>query len=323
MVDIRGWFLPSQTNDDSGTFTKREKVMVLGVAYVLAVGLWFMVNMDREFTITTNLPVVLGELSEGKALRQPIPTSVQVTLNGPGWDLMSAYGNLPNLVLDVRQEEVDVLASARDLLTGGGVNVLRVQPFMLTIRIDERITKRVPIEPRLQIDFRNRYDLVGPIRLFPDSVDISGAKSVLDTIRSWPTRRDDISGVRDAMDLTLALVEPSYIMQVSHPSVRIEADVAEYTEGEVRIPIRTRGQPRNRDVVYSPTFVTVKYDVPIDEYTRSLGQVLFAAYVSYTMATRDSTGFVVPQIERTESSLNIRIRSFQPRTVSYYHIVAE
>jgi hypothetical protein len=265
----------------------------------------------------------MGELAEGMALRQPIPTSVQVTLNGPGWNLMSLYGNLPNLVLDVREEEVDVLASARDLLTSDGVNVLRVQPFMLTIRIDERVTKRVPVEPRLQIDFRNRYDLVGPIRLFPDSVDIAGAKSVLDTIRAWPTKRDEITGVRDALDLSLALVEPPYIMQVSHPSVRIEADVAEYTEGEVRIPIRTRGQPRNRDVVYSPTFVTVKYDVPIEEYTRSLAQVLFAAYVPYTMATRDSTGFVVPQIERTESSLHIRIRSFQPRTVSYYHIVAE
>jgi hypothetical protein len=249
---------------------------------------------------------------------------VLVTVNGSGWKLMSLAGNLPTIVLDVRKAEVDVLTAARDLIaTTDGLSVIRVQPFLLTVRLDERITKRVPVESRLSIEFRNRYDQVGLTRLFPDSIDIAGAKSILDTIRSWPTKASDIDGVREALDLTLTLEEAPYILQLSHNQVRLEADVAEYTEGEARIPIRVRGQPRNRDLAFSPTSVVVKYDVPIDEYSRSLSQVLFAAYVPYAMATSDSTGFVIPQIERTESALHIRIRSHQPRTVSYYHVVNE
>lgn len=283
-----------------------------------------MVNMDREFTHTVKLPVVLGELPEGQALLQTIPETVQVTLNGTGWKLMSLAKNLPTMVLDVRQSEVDVLSATRDLIgLADALSVVRVQPFLLTVRLDERVIKKVPVQSRLNIEFRNRYGQVGPVRLFPDSVQIAGAKSLLDTVRSWPTIVSDIDGVRESLDLTLALQAAPYILQLSHNEVRIEADVAEYTEGETRIPIRVRGQPRNQGVVFSPTSVVVKYDVPIDEYSRSLSQVLFTAYVPYASIRGDSTGFVIPQIERTESALHLRIRSHQPRTVSYYHIVAE
>jgi YbbR domain-containing protein len=321
---ITSWLSPTPPGESRSTFTKREKVMVVGVAYLLAVGLWFMVNMDREFTYTFKLPVVLGELPENQALLQTIPESVQVTVNGTGWNLMSLAGDLPTIVLDVRRAEVDVLTAVRDLI--GSVNsltVVRVQPFLLTVRLDERITKRVPVTSNLSIEFRNRYAQVGPTRLFPDSIDVAGAKAILDTIRSWPTKVSDIDGVRESLDLTLALKDAPYILQLSHNQVRIEADVAEYTEGEARIPIRVRGQPRHQDVVFSPASVVVKYDVPIDEYSRSLSQVLFTAYVPYMTTRGDSTGFVIPQIERAESALNIRIRSHQPRTVSYYHIVKE
>jgi hypothetical protein len=321
---IKSWVTPTPASESRSTFTKREKVMVVGVAYLLAIGLWFMVNMDREFTTTFTLPVVLGELAEGQSLQQPIPESVQVTVNGTGWNLMSLAGDLPTIVLDVRRAEVDVLAAARDLIgSADALTVVRVQPFVLTVRLDERITKRVPVESKLAIEFRNRYGQVGPARLFPDSVDIAGARSIVDTIRSWPTIAREIDGVREALDLTLPLQDAPYILQLSHNQVRIEADVAEYTEGEARVPIRVRGQPRNRDLEFSPTSVVVKYDVPIDEYSRSLSQVLFSAYVPYAMAASDSTGFVIPQIERTESALHIRIRSHQPRTVSYYHVVNE
>ncbi len=319
---LSSWLKPSLPKDENSNFTKREKVTVLGVAYMLALGLWFMVNMDREFTVNFSLPVVLGELPTGQSLQQAIPSVVQVTVNGAGWQLMNLLGSVPTMVLDVRTSEVDVLTTTRDLIgTTDGLTVIRVQPFMLNVRLEERIVKKVPIQSRLSIEFRNRYDQVGPTRLFPDSVEIAGARSVIDTIKSWPTKRSEIDGVRDALDLTLPLAEAPYILQLSHNQVRIEADVAEYTEGEARIPIRVRGQPRNQDVVFSPASITVKYDVPIEEYSRSLSQVLFTAYVPYAMTTRDSTGFVVPQVERTESALHLRIRSTQPRTVSYYHIV--
>lgn len=320
---LRNLIMPVGSDNDP-VFTRREKVTVSVVAYGLALILWFMVNMDREFSITVDVPVMLGELPARKALVQNIPSRVQATVSGPGWKLMNFQSNLPMLVLDVRHEQVDVLTTLRDLTASvDGVTIQRVQPFMLTVRLDDRVLRRVPVESRLEIGFRNRYDQIGPARVYPDSVDLSGAKSVVDTVRFWPTVRREIQNVRDSLDLTLPLAEPPAYLQISHSAVRLEVGVSEFTEGEVRVPIRTRGNPRNRDVVYSPTTVTVKYDVPIEEYTRSLTQNLFAAYVPYGATMRDSTGFVVPQIERTESVFNVRIRSVQPRAVAYYHIVSE
>lgn len=319
---VKAILLPPPTESEP-VFSRREKVLVSMVSYGLALILWLMVNMDREFTITVDIPVVLGELTADRSLTQSIPDEIQATITGPGWSLMSFQGNLPILVLDVMQEQVDVLARLRDLTSAAeGITVVRAQPFLLNVRLDERVLRRVPVTHQLDVRFRNRYDRVGEFRLTPDSIDISGARSVVDTIRTWSTIRREITNVRDSLDLTLALNEPPPYLQISHNAVRVEVGVSEFTEGEVRIPIRTRGNPRGQDVVFSPATLTVRYDVPIDEYARSQTQTLFAAYVPFGVMVRDSTGFVVPQVERTESVSNVRIRSTQPRAVAYY-IVTE
>ena len=319
---VRSILLPPPSDSET-VFSRREKVMVSMVAYGLAMILWLMVNMDREFTISVAIPVVLGELTADKSLTQSIPDRIDATITGPGWKLMGFQNNLPVLVLDVMQEQVDVLARLRELTDAAdGITVVRAQPFFLNVRLDETVMRRVPVIHQLDIRYRNRYDQVGEVRLTPDSITVTGARSVLDTIRSWTTVSREITNVRDSLELTLPVTPPPSYVQVSHAAVRVEVGVTEFTEGEVRIPIRTRGNPRGQEVVFSPATLTVRYDVPIDEYTRSQTQTLFAAYVPYGIMVRDSTGFVVPQVERTESVTNVRIRSVQPRTVAYY-IVSE
>src|SRR5690606_12940402 len=129
--------------------------------------------------------------------------------------------------------------------------VQRTSPFSLSVRLEERVRVTVPVEARLDIAYRNRFERVGPIRLFPDSVQVEGARSIVDTIRSWPTVVESINGVREDLDLTLDLVPPSEILSVSQASVRVEVTVSEYTEGEVRVPVRVRGEPRGRTVVFT------------------------------------------------------------------------
>ncbi len=315
---------PFRGRDEDTGFTRNEKILVVVVAYLMGIGLWFMVNMDGEYSLTIRVPVQLGEIPSDRALANPIPDAVDVTVTGNGWKLLNVYNSPPALLLDVRQEEVDVLAATRVLFgTYDGLAVQRTSPFVLSVRLEDRIRVKVPVDPRLDIAFRNRYDQVGEPRLFPDSIWIEGARSRLDTIRSWPTESEFIEDVREDLDLTLGLATPPEILMLSHASVRMEVSVSEYTEGEVRVPVRVRGEPRGQSVVFTPAQVTVRFDVPISEYGRSQTQPLFAAYVSYSATMRDSTGFVIPQIERVEQNLNLRLRSVLPRSVGYYHVMTD
>ena len=109
-------------------------------------------------------------------------------------------------------------------------------------------------------------------------------------------------------------------MNLQTVQTRYQAPVSEYTEGEVRLRIRTRNLPDGNQVTYSPSVITVKYDVPIDQYADAQDIVPFSAYVHFEDIESDSTGFVTPLISSRDNALNIRLRSYQPRRVAYYKV---
>jgi hypothetical protein len=76
-------------------------------------------------------------------------------------------------------------------------------------------------------------------------------------------------------------------------------------------------------VSFSPLSITVKYDVPIDEYAELKDQSPFRAFVTYRQLQQDSTGFIVPQIEQLTDQFHIKVRSFQPRNVAYFMVVGD
>jgi len=57
---------------DVNNFFAREKVIVFSISFVLALSLWFVVNMNREFNLTVQVPVELTNLPDNLALHSSL-----------------------------------------------------------------------------------------------------------------------------------------------------------------------------------------------------------------------------------------------------------
>lgn len=309
---------------DDAVFSNRERVLVFGISYVIAFGLWLMVNLDRDFNLTLDLPLTTGLIADDMALVSPIPETVSVSINGEGWKVLSMYNSPPEVAVNLGSGSVNLFEQVRDLmLSYPDISVTKVQPSLLNVNLEPRLTKRVPVDAKLDVNFRNQFNFVGPVTITPDSVTISGAESRLQNIDSWPTEVITREGLRESLDLMVKLESPANVMDINRSEVRLVARVSEFTEGEVRIPVRTQGLPRGRQVTFSPIAINVRYDVPIDEYVDAQDIVPYVAFVQYSEITSDTTGLITPTIELTTDRLNLRIRSAQPRTVSYYIVIVE
>ena len=142
-------------------------------------------------------------------------------------------------------------------------------------------------------------------------------------ITSWPTQQVELTRINQPVQRTIPLVEADTPTQVIPEEVEIHLEVAEFTETEVRIPIRTRNLPSGRAVTYNPSSIVVRFDVPIDQFSGVKGQRPFAAYVNFEDMEGDNTGRVMPQIEPLDTNLIVRLRSFQPQWVSYFMVIPE
>ncbi|HKK26406.1 MAG TPA: hypothetical protein VJ941_12310, partial [Gracilimonas sp.] len=55
------------SDEEEVTFLRREKVIVFIGAYIMAVALWFIVNLSGSYSIDVNLPVEPGNVPEDMA----------------------------------------------------------------------------------------------------------------------------------------------------------------------------------------------------------------------------------------------------------------
>ncbi|MGM0547006.1 MAG: CdaR family protein [Bacteroidota bacterium] len=311
-----------KSDEDEIAGIGRERIIVFSVALILAFALWLMVNLNRDFTINIDLPIQLAGVPAEKSLIEDLPETATVSVSGEGWKLINLYNNPPPIDIDVDDSEVDLFDQVQQQMNAMlNVNIQRVQPRNVTVRMGDRISKKVPVRSALNVNFRDQYGFLAPPEFDPDSVTITGASELVEELDEWPTDSVDIDGVAQDISQPVPLESPGKLINVSPTEVVFKADVAEYTEGEMRANISTRNLPPGRMVSYSPLAVNIKYDVPIKEYADVQDENPFEVYVTFQQILEDSTGFVTPQIEEVKDEYHIKLRSFQPRRVAYFMVL--
>jgi len=323
---IKTWLTPGTkpgAEEAEAHFLRREKVIVFIGAYIMAISLWFIVNLNGSFIIELNIPVEPGNVPENMALTENLPEFVQVGVSGDGWQLMSLYGDPPTVILNIEDDEINLFDQVRQRLSYlQGVDIAKVQPLLLSVEMESKESKKVPIRINMDFEFQDRHGLVGEPVLTPDSITVTGAASRIENITEWQIQDTlKISNIRDDISATLPLNGSDGVIELSETEVNIAADVSEFTEGETTVYIRTRGLPRGQNVNYNPSSVTIRFDVPIEQYADIEEINPYEVYVPYSKIVEDSTGFITPDIELTADQYELRLRSFQPRVVAYFTVL--
>lgn len=304
-------------------FIRREKVIVFIAAYIMAVCLWFIVNLGGSFSINLNIPIEPGNVPESMALTEDLPEFVQVGISGDGWQLLSLYNDPPTVVVNIEESEINMFDQVRQRLSYlQDVDIAKVQPLILSVSMEPKISRKVPVKINSELNFQNRYGLVGEPVYSPDSITVTGAESLIEGISQWEVEDTlRLDNIRDDISTTLALEDAAGVVELSENEIMFEANVSEFTEGETTVYIRTRGLPRGQNVNYNPSSVTIKFDVPIEQFAEVERIRPYDVFVPYAKILDDSTGFVTPDIEQTAEEFELRLRSFQPKAVAYFTVL--
>lgn len=314
----------SKTDDPDMYAENREKIVAFGIAFFISLCLWFIVNLSRDFNVTLQVPIQIANVPNDQIVSNEVPETATVNLSGEGWNIISVYNNPPKVLLPVQDGTVNLADQMRNQISAfSDLNIIQVQPTQLTVETERKATKVVPVANNVRLNMQEQFGLMSQPEITPDSITVSGAESKLETIMQWQTAEVVIDNVNSNIQQTVELQSPTAGLSLSPDVVNFEARVTEFTEAEVRVPIRTRNLPPGMAVTYNPSSVLVRFDVPLEQYSEIQGARPFRAYVDYTVIEQDSSGRVAPEIEVVETDYFIRLRSFQPPRVSYFRIVPE
>ena len=230
---------------------RREIGRQLGVfALTLAVvSTYWLVRYGSHISVTTvTVPIEYRNLPDGFELGGVAPESLEIQLRGPGPSIEG---------LKLHSEQVNVSVDLKSVQTGRGrtihldesnfelpvgVSVDRFNPTSLTIDLERRTTKTVPILPRITSPIPDGYDPV----VVPETVTLVGPSSAvvkIESIESAPVVLPEPAEGEEEVSAPVVLALPR------DNRIRFGADQPR----EVRVFLRRRPDPPPAETAPEPS----------------------------------------------------------------------
>lgn len=259
-------------------------VVIFCFFLLLSFVFWYLNSLEKDVEYEMKYPVRYINIPEGRILSEDLPARLDLYLKGPGYSILrlKLSGNRTPVILDVSTINYRRVPGSRTLsyyvLTSGLVPKLRnqlrteceiasIKPDTLFFSFDRIITKQTIVKPDVEVITEKQYLLKGDILVEPNTIEITGPKSILDTLTAVRTKFKKVRGVSETIIRSIALVEPEGCT-ISTRKVTITIPVEQFTEAEIKVPVKILNCPDSINIKIFPDIVTVKGQVAIGDYKR-------------------------------------------------------
>lgn len=313
---LRGLF----TREEPADGEQRRRYVAIAVCFLISCVLWLAFTLQDTHTVTMQIPTVVQNRGGDQALTSLPPKNVEAQIEGEGTVLLRFYGQEPRIAIGADNGQVNVNRLLAAELPRG-VRLKGVSPTVLNLEREPRLTRTVPVRLRGTVATPATHALMDPPAIQPDSVQISGARSLVQSIEAWPTEPVNITGLKDSLRRRIPLADTlSGLVARSIGSVMLTAQSRQFTEGMRTIEVRVTGGPENA-VTLDPSSLRVRYRTLVEQHPKADKTDAFYATVSYGQIRADTTGQVEPRIH-TPPELVIRDVKAFPSALRYYNFVA-
>ncbi len=234
------------------------------LALLCALILWFFIASDKYYEYTLDVSLNLINQPAEMVLKDPVPSNVQVNFGGSGKELINL--GFRNKYIEIDLDEIRNTASLPitvGMITGIPTDVVPlniVEPDSIHITLDRRVEKKVPIHPNITLIPLDGYIHVSSIVIDPDSINIWGPESLVNSIDTVYTQAKEYRNVIKEIQEKIDLIPPSFeTIHYSLNTVHFTADIQRIGERMIsNIPIQVTNTPQNVNVIVVPSTLSLR-----------------------------------------------------------------
>lgn len=252
-----------------GKYTSKD-YLALGLAILLAFGVWFIHNLSLNYSSLVSCSFEAKCGIEGHSDLSSSPVEVTARCEMTGFGLVSNYLSGSDKVITVNVAPEDMHHSVDDYFYMTKADLTRYVydffgdkaklEYFITDTVYFRFTsvnyKKVPVKMVTVFDFRSQYMALGEPRLQPDSVTIYGNEEHLSAISSVLTQVVRASDISSDVVGEAGIEEISGI-RMSDTKVQYSLPVARYVELDLKVPVVMENVPKDSYVQIFPSTATI------------------------------------------------------------------
>jgi hypothetical protein len=292
----------------------------IAVCFLISLLAWLVIKLSQEYNHNIRFNVSY-RLPAAQAFDRLPPSTLNAQLRAKGWTFLSmsldkgrdtieipiiASGALP--LIPIIQERLPVDLSER-------INILSITPMQLDIRLEEKVSKKVPISLPPDLTTAPQHQFSQPIVLQPDSVTLYGTARLLAPMTSWATEPFGGAPLKESFEGEIELVRSSNsLITKDVNSCVVRVAVEEITEKQIYVPI-TLGDSHKDSIQIFPDQALVKCTVGLSSYD----QVKRDAFI-LRAAPDPSLQKSEWKVEITKMPDFVTLIDYSPKTVEYFLI---
>ncbi len=292
---------------------KNWKVVLLSLGG--ATTFWFFNALNKDYNAVINYPVEFQFARDSVVIVDPLPNTVTIDVSSGGWNLIrkTLFFNVTPIQIELENPtEISYYTrSALFPLVIDQLEELQVNYLVtdtLYINIDKKKRKRFKLKiDSLTIPLQEGHRLTSSIQIIPDSIEITGAKSFLDTLGGFYYLSFETKEIDDPYDRDIELIFPERAQAQANPKeVRVAFKVERFERMKVTVEVEPINFPVDSSVYLSQKEVDVFFTIP-ESKMKKIDASDFAITADKAMLKRRDSTVLAMLMYYPESAVEVQV----------------
>ncbi|WP_299317547.1 hypothetical protein [uncultured Maribacter sp.] len=296
------------------TGLKKRKVKVFLVFLLCASLAWLINKLSLTYTNNTTFQVEYINIPEEFLLANTPKDEIQVRLQAAGFQFLGYELKPKHIQLDVSKVmhkdgsyylTSDQIRIQLESQLNNYSTLTDFESDAIYFDFTSLETKKVPVKALIEMTFATNHILEGNIMIEPDSIQISGPKSQIDTINQIRTELFKSENVNSSFLNEIILQLPKQLKGTtfSKQKVKVSGKVVKFSEQVIKVPVHVINLPENIKVRTFPEIVEVRCQGTL-EHLKQLEVEDFSVETDYAKVSKE-----------TENRLSVKLVKY-PRTLN-------
>ncbi len=279
----------------------RHKVVIIIFSFVFAVLVWGSITLSDQYYNFYELPVKVINTPKGYVCGITDPSVVSVKLKAKGWQLFNLGLNpTSEFLISADDDSGKFTVNAYNQIPentwlGTGISIIDISPKNISLTVEKIEYKKIKVEANTNVSFQQGYGLATPIKVYPDSIIVSGPKSVIEKIFLVKTQLVSVTSLDSKKKIITGLENiPGFEFQQNNVELTFNVQrIVDNTFDNIKVSVKNL--PVDRDVVLIPNTISCTIRGGIDIIGKINANQIYA-FVNYRDVVLDTIGALKPQI---------------------------
>ncbi|MBS9773589.1 MAG: hypothetical protein KGV59_00310 [Tenacibaculum sp.] len=267
-----------------------------------------MINLSKKSTVFLSYDINYKGLAQNKILQEEPIDEIDILVEGTGFKLFLANFFSKEIELSVEKLNKKSTNNYYILVNNqirniqkqikSGLLLKEIKQDTIYLKLGSLQTKKIPVLPNLEIEYKSGYDIVEKPLIKPDSVTISGTELQLKNINSIRLERLVLQDVSNDINKKLPIVLPEKLnkVKICHSSVEISIKVNKFTEKEFEIPVHVKNIPKGSKLNIFPKKVKVFFKLQLEDFDK-ITKDSFEVYCDFNEAVKNKHPYLILKLK--------------------------